>query len=91
MLQDPTLSLGARPSGQQWCRTTASSSPGSRVAHGRGEVSLAQLGVLTWGIDQGHMVPDAQPRLLRQSGGHSLSLSVQLDTGRCACDRALGK
>lgn len=46
--------------------------------------------MLTWGIDQGHVVPDAQPRLLRQSGGHPLGLPVQLDAGRCACDRALG-
>lgn len=68
------------------------SSPWGPAAGGQGgaEARWARLGVLTWGIDQGHVVPDAQPRLLRQSGGHPLGLPVQLDAGRCACDRALG-
>lgn len=47
--------------------------------------------MLTWGVDQSHMVPNAQSCLLRQSSGHPFSLSVQLDTGCSARHRALGK
>lgn len=47
--------------------------------------------MLTWGVDQSHMVPNAQSCLLRQSSSHPFSLSVQLDTGCSARHRALGK
>ena len=46
---------------------------------------------LTWRVDQGHMGPGTQPRLLHQSSGHSLGLFVELDTGCGAGDCALGK
>lgn len=49
------------------------------------------LCVLTWGVDQSHMVPDAQSCLLHQGGGHPLCPFVQLDTGCSAGNGALGK
>ena len=47
--------------------------------------------MLTWGIDQSHMVPNVQSCLLHQSGGDPFCPFVQLDTGCSAGDGALGK
>ena len=60
----------------------------------RGRVRVGAWGGptgLTWRVDQGHMGPGTQPRLLHQSSGHSLGLFVELDTGCGAGDCALGK